>query len=118
VACLLDRLDNGLDVEGLYRAQVDDLGLDAVLLLELLSGDKGLADAARESDDGEVLAGALDLGLAELYSISILVDLRVQGASYGNDKVVLLGLLAHGERQTVEKPGGLRLAGMCVQSGR
>jgi hypothetical protein len=66
VAGLLDGLDDGLDVERLDGAQVDDFGLDAVLLLELLGGDEGLADAAREGDDGEVLAGALDLGLAEL----------------------------------------------------
>lgn len=66
MARLLDRLDDGLEVERLDGAQVDDLGLDAVALLQLLGGDEGLADAAREGDDGEVLAGALDLGLAEL----------------------------------------------------
>jgi hypothetical protein len=33
VAGLLDRLDDGLDVEGLDGAQVDNLSLDAVLLL-------------------------------------------------------------------------------------
>lgn len=66
VAGLLDRLDDGLDVEGLDGAQVDDFGLDAVFALQLLGGDERLADAAREGDDGEVLAGALDLGLAEL----------------------------------------------------
>jgi len=66
VAGLLDGLDNGLDVEGLDGAQVDDFGFDAVLGLELFGGDEGLADAAGEGDDGEVLAGALDLGLSEL----------------------------------------------------
>jgi hypothetical protein len=70
VAGLLDRLDNGLDVERLDGAQVDDFGLDAVLALQLLSGDERLADAAGEGDDGEVLAGALDLGLAELGRVS------------------------------------------------
>jgi hypothetical protein len=72
VAGLLDRLDDGLDVEGLDRAQVDDFGLDAVFALQLLGGDERLADAARKGDDGEVLAGALDLGLAELGVVSTL----------------------------------------------
>lgn len=65
-ASLLDGVDDGLDVEGLDGAEVDNLSLDAVLLLEGLGGDQGLADAAGEGDDGEVLAGALDLGLADL----------------------------------------------------
>lgn len=71
MAGLLDALDDGLDVQRLDAAQVDDLGLDAVLLLQLLGGDERLADAAREGDDGEVLAGALDLGLAELRKLSV-----------------------------------------------
>ena len=70
MAGLLDRLDDGLDVEGLDGAQVDDFGFDAVFALQLLGGDEGLADAAREGDDGEVLAGALDLGLAKLGGVS------------------------------------------------
>lgn len=65
-ARLLDRRHDRLDVERLDAAQVDHLGLDAVLALELLGRDERLADATREGDDGEVLAGALDLGLAEL----------------------------------------------------
>jgi hypothetical protein len=73
VARLLDRLDNGLNVEGLNRAQVDDLSLDAVLVLELLSGDQRLADAAGEGDDGQVLALALNLGLAELRGVSLVL---------------------------------------------
>jgi hypothetical protein len=63
---LLDRLDDGFHVERLDAAQVDDFGLDAVLRLELLGGDEGLANAAGEGYDGEVLAGALDLGFADL----------------------------------------------------
>jgi hypothetical protein len=66
VAGLLDRLDDGFDVERLDAAQVDDFGFDAVFALQLLGCDERLADAAREGDNGEVLAGALDLGLAEL----------------------------------------------------
>jgi hypothetical protein len=66
VARLLDGFDNGLDVEGLDGAQVEDFGFDAVLGLELFGGGERLADAAREGYDGEVLAGALDLGFAEL----------------------------------------------------
>lgn len=65
-AGLLDGVDDGLDVEGLDGAEVDDLSLNAVLLLEVLGGDERLADAAGVGDDGEVLAGALDLGLADL----------------------------------------------------
>lgn len=63
---LLDRLDNGLDVERLDGAQVDDLGLNTILGLELLGGDKRLTNAAREGDDGEVLSWTLNLGLSEL----------------------------------------------------
>ena len=65
-AGLLDGVDDGLEVERLDRAEVDDLSLNAVLLLESLSGDEGLANAAGEGDDGEILSGALDLGLADL----------------------------------------------------
>lgn len=83
---LLDGVDDGLEVEGLDGAQVEDLGLDAVLLLEVLGGDQGLADAAGDGDDGQVLAGALDLGLAE-----------------GDDEVVLLRGLAHGEGLAVQQ---------------
>ena len=70
VAGLLDRLDDGLDVERLDAAQVDDFGFDAVFALQLLRGDERLADAAREGDDGEVLAWALDLGFAELEGVN------------------------------------------------
>jgi hypothetical protein len=66
VASLLDRLDNGFYIERLDGAQVDDLGLNTVLGLELFGGNEGLADAAGEGNDGKVLAGALDLGLSEL----------------------------------------------------
>lgn len=70
MAGLLYGFDDCLDVEGLDGAQVDDLGLDAVFGLELFGGDERLADAAGEGDDGEVLAGALDLGFAELMLVS------------------------------------------------
>lgn len=105
VTSFLDRLDDGLNIEGLDGTEVDDLDLDAVLGLENFGSGERLADATREGDDGEVLALTLNLGLAELRLrlaeewISIgLLD------TYGNDKVVLLGFLAHGERKTVEKP--------------
>jgi hypothetical protein len=68
-AGLLDGVDDGLEVEGLDGAEVDNLSLNAVLLLESLSGDERLADAAGEGDDGEVLSGALNLGLADLESL-------------------------------------------------
>lgn len=104
VAGLLDRLDDGLDVEGLDGAQVDDLGLDAVLALELLSSNERLADAAGEGDDGEVLAGALNLGLSELKNLLGPAPRPQQLNTYRNDKVVALSLGAHLERKTVEKP--------------
>jgi hypothetical protein len=66
VTGLLDRLDDGLNIKGLDGTEVDNLSLDTVLLLELLGGDQRLTDAAREGDDGKVLSGTLNLGLAEL----------------------------------------------------
>lgn len=66
MSSLLDRLDDSLNIKGLDGTEVDDLGLNAVLLLELLGGDQRLTDAAGEGDDGKVLSGTLDLGLAEL----------------------------------------------------
>lgn len=68
-AGLLDGVDDGFEVERLDGAEVDNLSLNAVLLLESLGGDERLADAAGEGDDGEVLSGALDLGLADLWSL-------------------------------------------------
>lgn len=65
-AGLLNGADDGLYVEGLDGAEVNDFRLDAVLGLELLGGGEGLADTAGEGDHGEVGTGALDLGLAEL----------------------------------------------------
>lgn len=69
MAGLLDRLDDSLDIKGLDGAEVDDLSLNTVLLLELLSSSQGLANAAGEGDDGEVLARTLDLSLAELFPL-------------------------------------------------
>lgn len=82
VAGFLDGFDNGFDVEGLDGAQVEDFGFDAVLLLEHLGGDEGLADAAGEGDDGEVLAGALDLGFSELR-----LGVRIGGALRGGESL-------------------------------
>jgi hypothetical protein len=106
VARLLDRLYNGLDVEGLDGAEVDDFGFDAVFGLELFGGDERLADAAREGYDGEVLSGALDLCFSELQEFVSVTPWNafVERGSYGNDEVVPLGLLAHGEGETVQKP--------------
>ena len=67
---LLNKLDNGFNIQGLDRPEVDDLSLDTVLLLKLLSSDERLADATGESNYGEVLAGAFDLSLAELEGVS------------------------------------------------
>jgi hypothetical protein len=71
VAGFLDGFDNGFDVEGLDGAQVDDFGFDAVLFLQLGGGGEGLADAAGEGYDGEVFAGALDFGFAELEDVLV-----------------------------------------------
>jgi hypothetical protein len=103
VARLLYGFDNSLDVKGLDGAQVEDFGFNAVFGFELFGGGERLADAAREGYDGEVLAGALDLGFAEL-GLSVGLIWRAEGRTHGNDEVVLLGLLAHGERETVQKP--------------
>lgn len=84
--CLLDGLDDGLNVERLDGSQVDDLNVDTVLLLEVLGGNEGLADSAGQGDDGQVLSRALNLGLAE-----------------GDDEVVLLGSLGHGEGLAVHQ---------------
>jgi hypothetical protein len=83
---LADGLDDGLDVEGLDGTEVDDLTLDTVLLLEVLGGDEGLSDTAGEGDDGNVGSSTLNLGLSD-----------------GNDEVVGLGLLGHGEALSVEE---------------
>ena len=61
---LLDRVDDGLGVERAQGAQVDHLGLDA-LLRQLLGGRQRLADHERERGDRDVLAGAHDLGAAD-----------------------------------------------------
>lgn len=66
VVGLLHRLDDGLDVQRLDAAKVDDLRLDTVLRLEGLGGGKGLADTAGEGHEGDILANTLNLGLAEL----------------------------------------------------
>ncbi|KAH0357911.1 hypothetical protein KCU83_g293, partial [Aureobasidium melanogenum] len=83
VASLLDRLDDSLNIKGLDGTEVDDLGLNAVLLLELLGGDQRLTDAAGEGDDGKVLSGTLDLGLAELADSLVLENNDGVGISDG-----------------------------------
>jgi len=101
VTRLLDRLDDGLDVHWFYGAQVEDFNFDAVLLLEFLGGDEGLADAAGEGDDGKVFAGALDLGFSELGMLLVRWGREWMRGSYGNDEIVFLGCFAHGEGETV-----------------
>lgn len=70
----------------LNSPEVDDLGLDALLSLELLSGLETEADGLRVGDEGDVSTLALDLGLAE-----------------GEEEVVLELLLGHGEGDTVHE---------------
>ncbi len=61
---LLHRGDDRLDVHRAERAQVDHLGLDA-LLLKLLRGLEGIGHADAIGDDGDVLALAVDARLAD-----------------------------------------------------
>jgi hypothetical protein len=72
----------------------------------LFGGDKGLANAAGQGYDGEVLAGALDLGFAELVRLLLAccyLRISMLQKAYRNDKVVLESLLAHWEGLTVEQ---------------
>ena len=62
---LLDRSLDGVNVQRTDRPQVDDLGLDAFLLLEDLGSLHRKADHARVTDDGHVLADALNLCLSD-----------------------------------------------------
>ncbi|KAI6775058.1 hypothetical protein HG530_001816 [Fusarium avenaceum] len=76
----------GLNIKRLDRSQVDDLDLDAVLLLEVLGGNKRLANSAAQGDDGQVLARSLNLGLSE-----------------GNNEIILLGSFGHREALAVHQ---------------
>jgi hypothetical protein len=82
---LLDGVDDGLEVEGLDGTEVDNLSLNTVLLLESLSGDEGLADAAGEGDNGKILAGALDLGLADLFKLLASIPLGMRMRWYSRE---------------------------------
>src|SRR5215211_338403 len=62
---LLDRLDDGVEVERPQRARIDHLGLDLVLGSERLGGVGGDERLARYSDDRRVVALAADRRLAE-----------------------------------------------------
>ena len=84
VTGLLEGLHDGLNVERLDGAEVDDFSLNPILALQFLGDGERLADAAGEGDDGQVFSGALNLGLAN-----------------GKDEVVLLGSLTHRERLSV-----------------
>lgn len=86
VVGLLDGRDDGVDVERADRAEVDDLDLDARLLLESLGGLDRVADGLGVRDDRQVRALPLHLGLAE-----------------GNGKVGRHLLLGHGEGGAVEE---------------
>lgn len=47
VVGLLDGPHDGLHIEGLDGAEVDDFSLNAILFLQLVGGNKGLTDASR-----------------------------------------------------------------------
>ena len=59
-----NRVDDGVDVQRYERAQVDDLGADAVLGQRLCRC-QAFEHAAAVTDEGDVRAGTLDVGLAE-----------------------------------------------------
>ena len=65
LAGLLHRLDHLLVVERHDRAGVDDLAGDAVLLFEFLGGVEGAVERRADREDRQVLAGLLDVRLAE-----------------------------------------------------
>ena len=66
MASLLDAAGDCLDVKWLDGSQVDDLSLDTVLLLQLLSGDDALSDRSGLRDKCDVLPYPLNLGLTDL----------------------------------------------------
>ena len=110
-AGLLDALQNGLIVEGNQRAGVDDLGLHAVLLLQLVGGLQRAIQHRAHGQDGDVLAGALHIGLAE----GNLIVLRRNAALMEllADVVDALGLEEH-DRVGAHQSGGhqaLRIVG-------
>jgi hypothetical protein len=82
---LHDALDDARNVKRSNTAQVNDLRLDAVLLLQDLSGFQAQLHHARVPDQRDVLALALDLGFTD-----------------GQDKVVFLRGFAEGEGLAVE----------------
>lgn len=81
---LLDGVENGLRVKGLDGSQVDDLGVNVVVLLEQVGGVQSGLDVSRVADKGDVLTLSLNLGLAK-----------------GQNEIGRHGLLGHGERLTV-----------------
>lgn len=82
---LLDRLDNRLDVHWFDRPQIDDFGVNAVLLVQFFRSSQGLTHTSRKRDNGQVLARPLDLGFAK-----------------GKDEVILLRGFAQWKYLTVE----------------
>lgn len=108
VARLLHRLDDGLNIQRLDAAKVDDFSLDAILALELLSRDQTLANASGEGDDRQILARALDLRFAKLgYDVSSRPRLQRLlhrfEMTYRNNEIVALRLFAHLKRQAVQQ---------------
>src|SRR6266851_5415308 len=62
--CTADRLDDRRPVDGADRAEVDDLGVD-ILLLQLLGRLVGKHGHPRDADDRDVGAGPANRGLAD-----------------------------------------------------
>ena len=82
LAALFGRLQDDLLVQRLDGVDVDDAGMDA-LGGQLLGSDAGLVDHQAGGDDGNVIALGDLLALADL-------------------KVVVVGIVEHGHRQTAE----------------
>jgi len=64
-AGLADGGNDLLVVERYERMEVDDLGLHAVLLLELVSSLDSAVERSADGEDGNVLTGADKVGIAE-----------------------------------------------------
>lgn len=63
---LLDRLANGFQIEWTHRSQVDDLTLDT-LTGQFLGGIHCKLNWTRMGNNGDMFAGTLDFGLADLH---------------------------------------------------
>lgn len=83
---LLHGADDGVHVQGSDTSQIDHFHLDAVFFGEVFRGVHAESDGAGVGDEGEVRAGALDVGLAQ-----------------GEGEVGAEGRVGHGEGDAVHE---------------